>query len=99
MLTADQYKQAEFECDVAAAKRGFKIHAAVYAAVMTGLIVLNGLLIAFTDANFPWVVFPLVGWGLGLTGHYFFDFRGAEREIRVRQESIQDYAETARRAA
>jgi hypothetical protein len=40
-----------------------------------------------------------VGWGLGLTGHYFFDFRGAEREIRVRQESIQDYAETARRAA
>src|SRR3954468_8267122 len=31
--------------------------------VMTGLIILNTLLIAFTDANFPWAVFPLVGWG------------------------------------
>ena len=30
MLTADEYKQAEFEYMLAEAKRGFKIHATVY---------------------------------------------------------------------
>jgi len=67
MLTAEQYLQAEFDYTLAEARRGFKIHAAVYAIVMTGLITLNALLIAFTDADFPWVVFPLVCWGIGLT--------------------------------
>ena len=77
MLTADQYREAEFGYSLAEAKRGFKIHAAVYGFVMTGLIVLNTLLIAFTDANFPWVIFPLVCWGIGLTIHYIYGFRRA----------------------
>jgi 2TM domain len=62
MLTGSDYKQAEFEYAVAEAKRGFKIHAVVYGVVMTALIILNGLLIGFTDADFPGVIFPLVGW-------------------------------------
>jgi uncharacterized membrane protein YdbT with pleckstrin-like domain len=99
MLTGDDYKQAEFEFGVAEARRGFKIHATVYAAVMTGLIILNGLLIAFTDANFPWAVFPLVCWGLGLTAHYFCGYRSAERQVRARQESVEHFAETVRKAA
>ena len=71
MLTAEEYKRAEFDLTVADSKRGFKIHARVYAVVMTGLITVNALLIAFTDANFPWAVFPLVCWGIGLTFHEF----------------------------
>ena len=39
MLTADQYRKAEFGYTLAEARRGFKIHGAVYAMVMTGLIV------------------------------------------------------------
>jgi len=74
MLTAEEYRQAEFGYTFAESRRGFKIHAAVYALVMTGLIVLNALLIAFTDADFPWVVFPLVGWGIGLALHYRYGF-------------------------
>jgi hypothetical protein len=35
--------------------------------MMAGLIALNASLILFTDANFPWVVFPFVGWSIGLT--------------------------------
>jgi hypothetical protein len=66
---------------------------------MAGLIVLNGLLITFTDADFPWAVFPLVCWGLGLTGHYFCGFRRAEVDVRAHQESVERFADAAHRAA
>ena len=92
MLTAEEYRQAEFGYTLAESRRGFKIHAAVYAIVMTGLIVLNSLLIAYTDANFPWVIFPLVGWGIGLTFHYVYGFRGAPREARARQLKVEKFA-------
>jgi hypothetical protein len=99
MLTTDQYKKAEFEYTLAEAQRGFKIHAVVYALVMTGLIALNVLLIAFTDADFPWVVFPFVGWGIGLTFHYVDAFRRRGAAIRARQETIEQYAKRPRVAA
>jgi hypothetical protein len=47
MLTAEEYIQAEFDYTLAEARRGFKIHAAVYALVMTGLIALNAVLVAY----------------------------------------------------
>jgi hypothetical protein len=93
MLTAEQYREAEFGYSLAESKRGFKIHATVYALVMTGLIVLNSLLIAYTDVNFPWVFFPLVGWGIGLTFHYIYGYRRAEIPIRERQHAVEAYAE------
>jgi hypothetical protein len=93
MLTAEEYRQAEFGYTLAESRRGFKIHAAVYAVVMTGLIVLNSLLIAFTDADFPWVVFPLVGWGIGLTSHYLYGFRLAADAARGRQLKVERFAE------
>lgn len=96
MLTTEQYLQAEFDYTLAEARRGFKMHAAVYAIVMAGLIALNASLIAFTDANFPWVVFPLVCWGVGLTVHYIYGFRRAGGEIRTRQAKIEDYARRPR---
>jgi 2TM domain len=92
MLTAEQYREAEFGYSLEESKRGFKIHALVFAVVMTGLIVLNSLLIAYTDANFPWVVFPLVGWGIGLTFHYIYGYRRAGVEIRDRQREVERYA-------
>ena len=63
-----------------------------YAIVMTGLIVLNSLLWVYADGDFPWVVFPLVGWGLGLTLHYIFGFRRAADEARTRQLRVENYA-------
>jgi len=93
MLTAEEYRQAEFGYTLAGMRRGFKIHAAVYTIVMTGLIVLNSLLIAFTDADFPWAIFPLVCWGIGLTFHYFYGFRHADEEARARQLKVEEYAE------
>jgi 2TM domain len=96
MLTNDEYRKAEFGFTLAELRRGFKIHAAVYALAMTGLIVLNALLIAFTDADFPWVVFPLVGWGIGLTFHYLFGFRKAADEAQARQLRVEEYAERSK---
>jgi hypothetical protein len=93
MLTAEEYRQAEFGYTLAESRRGFKIHAIVYATVMTGLIVLNSLLIAFTHSDFPWVVFPFVGWGIGLTLHYVYGFRRADEEARARQRKVEAYAE------
>lgn len=93
MLTAKEYRQAEFGYTLAESRLGFKIHAAVYAIVMTGLIVLNSLLIAYTDADFPWVVFPFVGWSIGLTFHYIYGFRRAGDDIRARQSKVEAYAE------
>jgi 2TM domain len=62
-ITLEDYKWADRELEREEARRGFTIHAIVYALVMTGLIILN-LTVA---TEFPWVIFPLVGWGIGLT--------------------------------
>lgn len=93
MLTAEEYRKAEFGYTLAESRRGFRIHAAVYAFVMTGLITLNALLWTYADVDFPWAVFPLVGWGIGLTLHYVFGFRRAADEARARQRSVETYAE------
>ena len=75
-------------------KRGFGIHAVVYVVVMAGLTVLNMLLITQTDENFVWFVFPLVGWGIGLTMHYLHGVRWVDRESRERQTKIEANCET-----
>lgn len=93
MLTAEQYRQAEFGYTLAESRRGFKIHALVFAIVMTGLIVLNTLLITMTDADFPWVIFPFIGWGIGLTFHYIYGYRKANDEANARQLKVERYAE------
>jgi hypothetical protein len=96
MLTTEEYLQAEFDYSLAEARRGFKIHAAVYAIVNAGLITLNVLLWTLADVNFPWAIFPLIGWGIGLAFHYYYGFRHAEIPIRNRQERIDDFATRAR---
>ena len=93
MLTAEEYRQAEFGYTLAESRRGFKIHAVVYAVVMTGLIVLNSMLWVYSDGDFPWAVFPLVGWGIGLAFHYVYGFRGAASEAQARQRKVEMYAE------
>jgi len=47
-------------------RKGFRIHATVYVAVNLMLV----LIWAVTGAGYPWFLFPLAGWGVGLAAHY-----------------------------
>ncbi|MFK7813625.1 MAG: 2TM domain-containing protein [Maribacter sp.] len=44
--------------------KSFYSHAFVYIIVMSLLALLN-----YNTTNFPWVVFPAIGWGIGLLSH------------------------------
>lgn len=70
--------------------KDFYTHATVYAIIMTMLILVN-----YFTTSFPWVIFPLVGWGLGLTAHGFnahgyLPFLGKDWEER----KIKEYMES-----
>ncbi|MDA9928376.1 histidine kinase [Flavobacteriaceae bacterium] len=43
---------------------GFYYHLFFYVLIISGLAWLN-----YQTTDFPWVVFPMLGWGFGLTGH------------------------------
>jgi hypothetical protein len=47
-------------------RMGFRIHATVFVAVQLMLV----LTWAVTGLGYPWFVFPLAGWGVGLAAHY-----------------------------
>lgn len=93
MITLSEYLEAEHDVDVQEAKLGWKIHAAVYGVVMTGLTVLNFVLVNVTSDDFLWFFFPLVGWGIGLTVHYLFGVRWADQQVREHQAKIEHVAE------
>lgn len=58
-------------------RNGFRIHRRVYSLLVPTLAVVNFL----TVPHFPWFLFPLFGWGLGLTMHYLFAVRLPEKEL------------------
>ena len=47
------------------AKRGFRVHLAVYLAVNALLV----LIWAFLSVGFFWPVWPILGWGIGVAAH------------------------------
>jgi hypothetical protein len=47
-------------------RAGFRIHATVFVAVNLMLVVVWAL----TGAGYPWFLFPLLGWGVGLAAHF-----------------------------
>ena len=47
------------------AKRGFRVHFAVYLAVNALLV----LIWAATGAGYFWPVWPILGWGIGVVAH------------------------------
>ncbi len=99
MITVAQYEQAEVELTLKGTRKAWEIHAAVYSVVVSALVALNILLVFFTDAGFWWFPFPLVGWGIGLTMHYLFGVRWAERELRGHQASVEKHAERLKAVA
>lgn len=58
-------------------KRGFIPHLIAYVCVNIPLIYLN-----IISTSFPWVMFPLLGWGIGLGSHYFAAVRWPATDLR-----------------
>lgn len=46
-------------------RRAFYLHLAVYLAVQVSLIAIWALV----GGGFPWFLFPILGWGIGLVAH------------------------------
>jgi uncharacterized membrane protein len=90
------YLQAERELMREDGRRGFMIDAVLYVIVNAVLVTVNLLVVP----EFLWFIFPLVGWGIGLTFHYLFGVRWAAREAHSHEERVAVRVhENERRAA
>jgi hypothetical protein len=67
---------ADQEVTTSRFREGFVIHAVVFVAVNILLVVVN----VVTWTGYPWFVYPLLGWGIGLAAH------GAAYRNQVRRE-------------
>lgn len=61
-MQTDEYTKARQRAE---AKYGFFVHAAVYAAVMVLLVVIN----LVTSPGMIWFIWPLIGWGFAVALH------------------------------
>lgn len=83
-----KYQQAYRQFRVEQGKLGFQINLAAYIIVNALLIAINFLFVP----EFPWCIFPLIGWGIGVTMHYTFGVRYIEKELNREQGKIEQIA-------
>lgn len=79
VLPNEEREAMEYVRDI----RSFYVHAIQYALIMTGLTLLN----LWTSPGFLWVIYPAIGWGIGLIVHGLsvfevFDLFGRDWEKR-----------------
>ena len=60
-------------------KLGFRIHRSVYMCVIPMLAIIN----IVTVPDFLWFMFPMAGWGIGLSMHYLFGIRRLAESIKT----------------
>jgi hypothetical protein len=94
-ITLEDYKRVDRQLERKRTRRGFTIHAIVYAVVLTGLIILS---VTLGDV-FPWAGLPMVCWGVGVTLHYLYGVRWVDKTISGRQARIEQRAAAIKRAA
>ena len=76
------------------ARKDFTSHLIVYIGVNALLIC---LWLFVTGRGFPWFLFPLGGWGIGLVSHYFFSRSVGRDTGEIRSAQIEKEAEKIRR--
>ncbi len=82
-ISEKRYKMAKKRVE---SLKGFYIHFAIYLLFVPVFIYLNYI----SGTSFPWALFPIVGWGIGVAGHAaetfnynpFFGKNWEERKIR-----------------
>lgn len=73
---------------IAREKVGFQIHLGIYIAVNAFLIAIWYFTTTPHGTLFPWFIFPLFGWGIGIVGHFLGAYRG---EGYVSQKAEKEY--------
>ena len=89
MSEEEIYKEARKRVEE---KKGFFTHLAVYIVVNIVLIIIW----ATTGAGFPWFVFPLAGWGIGVLFHFLGVFVFS-RQTEWDRRQIEKEAERLRK--
>lgn len=69
--------------------KSFYIHLAVYITVNIALFILNML----TSPNDLWFVFPLLGWGIGLSVHFVVVILGGKWGSKWEDKKIKELME------
>lgn len=74
----------------------FRTHLVVYCVVNAALWAIW----YFTGGNYPWPIWPLVGWGIGLFFHYMFEYRPSrlfseEDEYRKLKKQMDEHEQVA----
>jgi hypothetical protein len=87
-ITVEEYRDAYRDMMKKEERKGFAIHRLVYICVNVVLITINLLFVR----EFIWFVFPLVGWGIGLTMHYIFGVKKLDKTLRDREERANQEA-------
>jgi len=68
---ADAERRARREArSLSGQRKGFRVHATVFVAVQLLLVVVWALSWATEGDGYPWFIYPLLGWGIGLAAHY-----------------------------
>ena len=80
-ITQTKIEQTPLEQEAYQAKKGCKINLTAYVVVNSMLVTINML----TVPQFPWFLFPLCGWGFGLTMHYIFGVRQLGKQVKAQQ--------------
>lgn len=76
----------------AKARVGFRMHLRSYLIVNAGLwLIWAFTTFAFGSAGyrhwiFPWPIFPMLGWGIGLASHYTHVYRGGSERSMIEEE-------------
>lgn len=65
----------------------FYTHLGVYAVVNLFLIAIWW--VTGGPGTFPWFIFILFGWGIGIVAHYFKSFRGKAYEERMAEKEFR----------
>ncbi|WP_031525994.1 2TM domain-containing protein [Dyadobacter crusticola] len=67
-------------------RAAFKMHLRTYLIVNAGLWLLY-LATSYPHLNvFPWPIFPMLGWGIGLASHYFTSYGNYDEDSLAKRE-------------
>ena len=87
-ISLGEYQDAYRELRMEEEKKGFWGHLAAYILVNILLIIIN---LRF-NPGYMWFIFPLIGWGIGLTLHYLNTFHWVKTELKEKEAMAEKMA-------